>query len=191
MNTTNLFVELIVIGVGAVIWLLLFVFSIFGYGWVPVDDLQSAIAAVPLIAVIYVLGIVSDRLADTVFEWIWMDDLRDPFFPNRKKYYNARRTILIHSERLSDLLEYGRSRMRICRGWAFNSVIIAISLNTFVWTKFGDQQLACPVSIYGSIFLLFLGWGAWFAWRRLAQNEYRKIKEQAEFIASPNSDVKR
>ena len=49
MNTTILFVELIVIGVSAIIWPILLVFSIFGYAWVPVVGLQSAIAAIPII----------------------------------------------------------------------------------------------------------------------------------------------
>ena len=31
MNTTDLFVELIIIGIGGAIWLLLLIFSVFGY----------------------------------------------------------------------------------------------------------------------------------------------------------------
>ena len=188
MSTTNLFVELIVIGVGAFIWLILLVFSMFGYAWVPMDSLQSIGASIPILAVVYVSGIISDRVADTVFEWIWSDDLRKPYFQDRREYYNARRIILTRSERLSDLLEYGRSRLRICRGWAFNSILIAICLNTFVWTKFSDKSFATSISVFGSISILVFALGAWFAWRKLTQNEYRKIKEQAEFITSPDSE---
>ena len=38
MSTTDLFVDLMVIGIGAAIWLILLIFSIFGYEWVPVDQ---------------------------------------------------------------------------------------------------------------------------------------------------------
>lgn len=182
MNTTNLFVELIVIGVGAIIWLILFVFSVFGYAWVPTDYLLSSFAAIPILAVVYVLGIISDRVADTVFDWIWSDNLQKPYFKGRPEYYNARRIILTRSERLSDLLEYGRSRLRICRGWAFNSILIIISLNTFIWANFSNSSFAISISVFGSISLLVIAFGAWFAWRNLTKNEYRKIKEQAEFI---------
>jgi hypothetical protein len=188
MSTTNLFVELIVIGVGASIWLILFIFSMFGYGWVPIERLLSPFAAVPILAVVYVLGIISDRIADAVFEWIWSDDLRESYFQDRQEYYDARRLILTRSERLSDLLEYGRSRLRICRGWAFNLILITVSLNTFLWTSFSDKSFVWPTSIFGSISLLVFALGAWFAWRKLAHNEYRKIKEQSEFIAITGSN---
>jgi hypothetical protein len=188
MNTTNLFVELIVIGVGASIWLVLLILSIFGYAWVPIDHLTSPFAVVPILAVVYVLGIISDRVADAVFEWIWTDDLRGSYFQNRKEYYEARRLILTSSERLSDLLEYGRSRLRICRGWAFHSILIAVSLNTFVWMHFSDKPFAWPISIVGSTSLVVLALAAKFSWQKLAQNEYRKSKEQAQFIVRRESE---
>lgn len=187
MSTTNLFVELIVIGVSAFIWLVLFIFSVFGYAWVPIDLLSSPSAAVAVLAVIYVLGIISDRIADTVFNWIWSDDLRGPYFQDIGEYYKARRLILTRSERLSDLLEYGRSRIRICRGWAFNSILITISLNTFLWMNLSDKSSIWAISIFSSISLLVFAFAAWFAWQKLIKTEYRKIKEQAEFFAPPES----
>jgi hypothetical protein len=187
MSTTSLFVELIVIGVSTLVWLALLIFAVFGYAWVPIDVLLSPAAAVPVLAVVYVLGIISDRIADAVFDRIWSDDLRGPYFQNKAEYYQARRRILIHSERLSDLLEYGRSRLRICRGWAFNSILVAIALNAFLWTNFGNLPSTWPVSIFSSIFLLALAVGAWFAWQRLVKAEYRKIKEQAAIFMSPET----
>lgn len=188
MNTTNLFVELIVIGVGAFIWLILMVFSIFGFAWLPTAALLSPVMTIPILAVIYVLGIISDRIADAVFESIWSDDLLGSYYKDHKEYYHHRRIILTRSERLSDLLEYGRSRLRICRGWAFNSVMIAISLNMFLWIQLGDASFARAILIFGTIFLLLFSFAAWFAWRKLVLNEYRKIKEQAEFIVGPESE---
>ena len=98
MSTTNLFVELLVIGVGASIWLILSTLSVLGYAWVPVDRLLSPSAAVPALALVYVLGIISDRVADAVFELVWSDDLRGSQFRNRSEYYDARRLILARSE---------------------------------------------------------------------------------------------
>jgi len=188
MNTTNLFVELIVIGVGAFMWLVLFVLSVFGFAWVPLERLLSPAATIPILAVIYVLGIISDRIADTVFEWLWSDDLRGYHFKDRREYYNARRLVLTHSERLSDLLEYGRSRLRICRGWAFNLMVVTIGLNTFLWTHLSDKPCAWSISVFGSISFLLFALTAWFAWRKLILSEYRKINEQAEFIIGLRSE---
>jgi len=182
MSTTNLFVELIVIGVGAATWVVLLVLALFGYAWVPVDRLFSPPAAIPLLAVVYVLGIISDRIADVVFQWRWNDDLLDLHYSDRADYFSDRRRILTQSERFSELLEYGRSRLRICRGWAFNSVLIAVALNAFLWSIKGEQGFAWAVSIAGSVSMLVFALAAWFAWRKLVMNEYRKIREQAEYL---------
>ena len=184
MSTTNLFVELIVIGVGAAIWFTLFIFSMFGYHWVPISVLESTPAALPLLAIVYVLGIISDRIADVVFETFWVDGLRKSTFPNKKKYYEAQRLIITKSERLTDLMEYGRSRLRICRGWAFNSVLMAVSLNTFLWSKFYDAPSVSSISIFGTASLLLFSIAAWFVWSKLAKTQYLKIKEQGEFLAN-------
>jgi hypothetical protein len=188
MSTSNLFVELIVIGVGAFIWILLFTLSLFGVDWIPVEQIFSYVAAIPILAIIYVLGIISDRVADAVFEWLWSDDLRGAFFTDRKEYYNSRRIILTRSQRLSDLLEYGRSRLRICRGWTFNSILILISYNTFLFTQLSGQKYVLSLSIFGSLFILLIVVGAWFSWRNLVLSEYLKIKEQAEYVALLKSE---
>ena len=183
MSTTNLFVELIVIGIGAFIWLVLLMLSIFGYAWVPDRDWLGLVAAVPALAFVYVLGIISDRVADALFQRIWTDDLRGAYFANRAEYYDARRVILTRSERLSELLEYGRSRLRICRGWTLNAILIGISLNVFMWQQLGDLPLFWTISIAGSALASVMALGSWFSWRELARNEYRKVREQAEFLA--------
>ncbi len=48
MSTTSLFVELIVVGVGAAIWLALLTLALFGYEWVqvPADKALSIPAAI-------------------------------------------------------------------------------------------------------------------------------------------------
>ena len=108
MNTTNLFVELIVIGAGATLWTLLLILSLFGYAWVPFGGLLSLPALIPILSVIYVLGIVVDRLADALFEQIWKEGLLASVYSqaNRNEQYrNDRRLLYTESDRLADLLE--------------------------------------------------------------------------------------
>jgi hypothetical protein len=66
MSTTTLFVELVVVGVGALAWVCLLLMAGLGHEWVPVDKLFSPSATVPVLALVYLLGIVTDRVADTV-----------------------------------------------------------------------------------------------------------------------------
>ncbi len=57
MSTASLFVELVVIGVGALSWVVLLVLSVFGWNWVPTERVFSSVALVPLLSLIYVFGI--------------------------------------------------------------------------------------------------------------------------------------
>lgn len=178
MNTTNLFVELIVIGASTAGWLVLFSMSLFGFRWLPLAETLTLPALIALLPVVYVLGIVTDRIADAVFDRLWAERLRKNWFSTRTEYYLARRQILTHSEHLSDNLEYGRSRLRICRGWAFNLVLAAVFLNLFIWTRIAGENWALGVSIFGTILILGLALACWYSWRSLSISEYRKIKSQ-------------
>lgn len=183
MSTTNLFVELIVIGVGVAAWLMLLLGAVFGYAWLPADTAVLLSTAVPALAVTYVFGIIWDRIADSVFERLWSDDLRAAYFADRAAYYNARRIILTNSEALSELMEYGRSRLRICRGWSLNAVMIGLSLNILTWTRFAALERAWLLSLAGTVVCAAVAAGSWFAWKSLAKAEYRKIREQSAFLS--------
>lgn len=189
MNTTNLFVELIVIGVGATLWIVLLILSLFGYAWVPFDGLLSLPALIPILSVIYVLGIVVDRLADALFEQIWKEGLLAKVYmqANRNdQYRNDRRLLYTESDRLADLLEYGRSRLRICRGWVVNSVLILVAMNLFIWLRLEPALPRLQVSLVGSGLLFLLILGLWLSWRHLVLTDYRKTKDQAQFLRDRN-----
>ena len=53
-----------------------------------------------------------------------------------------------------------------------------ISAKYYIWS----------ISIFGTVFILLITVGAWFSWRNLVLNEYRKIKEQADYIAQLKSE---
>ena len=190
MGTTNLFVELVVIGVGVLIWLVLFAFTILGF---PPPDFRDGVlfaSAIPLLAITYVAGIIWDRIVDQLFEGIWVDNWRSDYFPTKIDYYNARRTILTKSERLSELLEYGRSRMRICRAWVINSILIGISLDTLLVVRFSDNNNLAAMLFTATSVCMALSIGAWFAWAGMVKTEYRKVKEQSIFLqVEPTNDA--
>jgi hypothetical protein len=87
MSTTTLFVELVVIGAGAAGWLLLLVLAILNPGAVPEGIVKPStellIAALPGV---YVLGIVTDRIADALFEHLFVRGMRDRYFPVTSEY---------------------------------------------------------------------------------------------------------
>jgi hypothetical protein len=190
MGTTDLFVELIVIGMGSTVWIFFLIISIFGFSWVDFNKLFSLPALFPFLSLTYVLGIVFDRISDTIFELIWAKELFRKYYENKDDFHDDRRFIYIHEGRLANLLEYGRSRLRICRGWALNSVLILLTLNFFVWTKLPDSSLKIQVSIFGSFLCIFLACGTWFSWYKLTLNDFRRVKEQANFLKQFQSQLK-
>ena len=66
MNTTHLHLELLRAGVGTTVWVALTILSVFGSQWISPERLFSAQAFVPLLALISLLGILTDRAADWI-----------------------------------------------------------------------------------------------------------------------------
>ena len=180
MNTTNLFVELMVIGVGALSAILLTVAAVFpagSYAHLLNAESFAAIVLVPLLALTYVLGIIVDRLADRLFTRP-AHRLRSHHFEDDASYHHARRTVLAGPEKIANLLEYARSRMRICRGWAVNSMLLLLA-----WNLFADGRAA----FLGTALLFVLLAGSIFAWRMLVASQYRKVLGKYEFICNQAS----
>jgi len=182
MSTTSLFVELIVIGSGVFLWLLFLSLACFGISDIALNQTILLGSAIPVLSFIYVLGIVWDRLADAFFGRVWGDGLRSSEFEDIADYYDSRRVILTKSPELSELLEYGRSRLRICRGWTLNAPLVGLSLELFLFSRPDLLQNTLAVSVLVVAVSVTLTLGCWFAWSSLAKAEYRKVKEQARYI---------
>jgi hypothetical protein len=189
MGTTNLFVELVVIGVGALLWVLLLAGAALGFNPALANHLvKGDNLLIPVLAVTYLFGILTDRMADILFETLWAKRLCHVEFPSKDAYHEARIRVIAKSERLAERLEYGRSRMRICRGWTLNSALIGVSLNLFVWSQLADQRFASRLALAGTLFSGMTALTSWFAWRRLAATEYKKTREQDTYFSAQNKD---
>jgi hypothetical protein len=192
MNTTNLFVELIVIGMAAVVWLCFLAASIFPLK--PIELLSTTVSAsalAPTLAASYILGIAIDRLADFVFQH------RDHKLRARRfsssDYQRARTVIYAQSESLSGWFQYCRSRLRICRGSAINTVLITIAVNAFIWTRRPAPEQALLMSLTCSLAGLTLAVGFWAAWERLTNSEYQRLEQEwvGSKDQSPNQALQR
>jgi hypothetical protein len=179
MSTTTLFVELVVVGVGAMAWLCLLIVAAFGHAWIPLDRVVSPSATVPVLALVYVLGIVSDRVADAVLGPLWAKGNRARVYGGDDHAYAADKMLVLATPQFSRLFEYNKSLQRICRGWTFNAIVLLLSLHALLWLRLGVSAATGLVAAVGSAFLLLLAGGCWFSARRLNAVQYRKIKEQA------------
>ena len=182
MGTTELFVELIVIGIGGAAWIVLAVLSAFGYRWIPLEQALSLPVLVPALSLVYLVGIITDRLADVLFEAIWVPGLRRKHYDSNHSARDDRRLIYTHNEYLASLIEYGRSRLRICRGWAFNATLCLVAANVFLALQFPASAFRTSLFWGVNLALGLIALLSWYTWYSLLDTQYRRLKDDAAFI---------
>jgi len=185
MTTTQLFAELLVIGIGGVLWLSLAVASIFGYrfnkGFPQVDPLLL----IALGGIAYLLGIVIDRLAFSIFGII--EKKNQELVLGKSGMPTARvieRYILLNSDKLASQILYNRSRLRICRAWILNFALI-----TLAFTGWNLRVKALSFSQWFGITTLSIGLCFLTAWiaLTLSRDHYKNILESYEFLISDSA----
>ncbi|MBA3916376.1 MAG: hypothetical protein H0X25_21530 [Acidobacteriales bacterium] len=183
MSTTNLFVELLVIGMGSAGWLALLAASALGYNSAFLGNLSSkAAAALPGVIGIYLLGIIVDRIADSVMHSLRSDRKCRKYFTSQEESLKERGFVLTKSRYFAKQFDYNRSRQRICRGWILNALILAVSLNVFLVVHPEVTEHPGRLSVVGTATLLLLALGCWFSWERLADTELKRIRDQAKWL---------
>lgn len=191
VNTTNLFVELLVIGVGAAGWLALFVCAALGYDAAFVKKLLSTPAAIlPAIVAIYLLGIITDRVADSLLHFLRSERQRLRHFPTEDECLSTRGYVLAKSPYFATQFDYSRSRQRICRGWILNFLLLSVSMNVLLFsrpevlTRVGNLSAVSSshLSMVVTPILLLLAAGCWFSWEKLADTELKRTKDQAKLL---------
>lgn len=154
MTTTQLFVELLVIGLGVLIWVALFIAGLLG---VPFEksifDIKWSIWP-PLLGLAYVFGILLDRFMYSVFNRRHNIIMRHILCDN--KYLEPpilERMVMNDSEPLNYMIHYNRSRSRICRAWFLNFLLIGASFA--IW-QYRVNQISNPCLLVIVLLLLFL-----------------------------------
>lgn len=180
MKTTNLFVELVVVGTGAALSIVLFFYTFFGDRLLSDQKLSvtsspgDLASIIPVLSVIYVLGIVVDKIAYRIFK-ATEDQLRLNKFGCGEEGYYERRHHLYTSANTAhaiEVLEYGRSKIRICRGWTVNSVLLIVALICYMVFRNGFDVLV----LVGIISLGLLAWLTQWSWKVATKVEHRFLE---------------
>lgn len=164
MTTTAVFAEIIVVGLEAEAWLALLVLAIFGDDWVDVGAVNewTALLTILVLAAAYVLGIIVDRLADTTVSFAarkleprwrriaaWFTKR---FGDHKKKHgpsHQDKRLLVLYKsggDGMAKFLDYQRSRMRVARGTALNTMFAIPAVVAFLWA----ETDAAPAWIIGA-----------------------------------------
>ena len=126
MKTTNLFIELLVIGVGAVLCLGLLIHNLADLSSFKELSINSAVLLFPITAVTYVFGIIFDRIFDILTD-PWDKYIRHQHLTDEQ--YKDVRTILYNDSRMvQDVFDYTKNRVRIVRSWMFYFPLLAAQI---------------------------------------------------------------
>jgi hypothetical protein len=183
MATTQVFVELLIIGMGAGIWLVLLLAAILGYRFDTVIPKADTWCVVVLGGLAYVLGITVDRLARNLFKAV---ENR----MGRKRSHDAEaserreRYILTNSEALAGQIHYNRSRLRICRAWTLN-IFLTLVFFLFWNLRVGaiEPGTCAAMIVVGCVLCALVATAAWTLSGDCEKNlvgSYTFLKEQKE-----------
>jgi D-alanyl-lipoteichoic acid acyltransferase DltB (MBOAT superfamily) len=177
MSTTQLFAELLVSGTGVVIWLAFLLAWAFRISFQDLTSDANIFTLAPIVAIAYVLGIVMDRLGYSIFRGSEhrlrnriVDSKESPPIRDQEMY------VVTNSNELGLQINYNRSRLRICRSWIINFILIAIS--SALWGYSFDPGTA----LYLPIASLLLSLATLFIWSRLVIDHYRNIQTSYNYL---------
>ena len=179
MSITTLYAELVVVGTGALLSVLLLVYAFFGASWVPklsADSIGTVISLVPALSVVYVLGIIVVSISHRIFDGL-EEHLRTGLLGEIN--YGEVRNELYTSPNVQNLVhdfEFRRSKVRICRGWYLNCVLLMVAL----LACYGNGRTGLQVTLFGCAALAFLAAGAFVSWHTATTTELDWIKSFAQ-----------
>jgi len=187
MSTTALFIELLITGIQAAIWLALIIFCLLGFDWINPERLKGfeVLLAVILLPIVYPAGVFIDNLADNLFR-PWELKIRELY--NLKKTQTAL-TLLMRTkdQSLASHFSYIRSRIRISRSSAFNFALMTIASVAFTVVRLrGVSKFPFWRTLLLEIFIGFsLTALAALAWRHINHSFFKWIVKGYDI----NSDI--
>ncbi|ANP56718.1 hypothetical protein AVL59_23225 [Streptomyces griseochromogenes] len=171
-----MFVEVLVVGIGFLTSLGILAAAVAGPGnsrrLALVAD--TPLAAGAALALAYALGILIDRAADTALTTV-RRRLRSQSFPTSAAYAQARLKISEMPE-LAALADYARSRLRVCRGWILNSIMLTLAIDLALWRYSVEDRplLVATATVLGTLAAL----GFYLSWHAITATGYRKLAAQ-------------
>ncbi len=159
---------------------MLLVLGCFGTDWISVSEFQKWVALITILAVAlsYVLGVIADRLADAMMGWVARchrvvpvaaEALEPETVEQRDRRWAKEHLMLCivmkESEDLAKFLDYQRSRMRVARATAVNTVLAVPGLVLLILRAKPSAGVIVFIAI--AVMLLAIA-SRWVSGRRLA-----------------------
>jgi len=185
--TTAVFAEILIVGLEAAAWLALLILGVLGRSGVDVHGLKGwdALVTIVVVAGVYALGIVVDRISDSLGRWLestsfgkrfdtYVDLKGDGVLPEDTR--EKRFAVMQSGGGMAQFLEYQRSRLRVARA-SFVNLALALPSGLLYFLRRPDISWG-PIAVYGvAVSLLtvasyFTARRIWMAYTRGLQQAY-------------------
>jgi hypothetical protein len=177
MAVSVIFVEILFTGLQASIWLALFLVAIFGSSWIDLNALKGweNLATLIVLALSYALGVLIDRVADSLFSPL-DHRLRRKIIPDKDAPVKEMRLFLISKEDgTSKLLEYTRSRLRTARSTTVNIFCLFIGLIVYrVMQQSSIFNMTTIFHLAASVVGMAI---SFYAWQRHTKTYYLRLAQ--------------
>ena len=168
-NLQSLYVELIIIGLETMMWITSFsvYFTDIQYIFVIEKIIETLPASVFLLGVMYILGLIFDRIADLIFQKT-ENQIRV------KSGLKAQSSILVWTEsKQEEYFKFTRSKIRILRSSAINIPLFVISIIINIVKYYPSKYLFLIfVVVTGCILSYF----SWICYKQAITNFYNKAR---------------
>jgi hypothetical protein len=188
MATTAIFAEILIVGLQATVWVALAVTALLDFQWGNLDSLSNwdSLITVFILASAYTLGIIVDRVADSMFDPLDRR-LRKKALSDKQplpEVHKMRLTVMALDDERSRFLDYVRSRVRVARATAFNLALIIITSLFLISRR--PQVLASTISRRAADIVILIGLillaMAAYAWVRITRTFYWRLAEAYQIL---------
>jgi hypothetical protein len=191
MNTTNLFIEILIIGYMGLPWLFMTLAIMFGLPnfQVLLDIINKAefVIAIALTSFAYFLGILVDRIADSVLE-TWDNRVREKLIQGKEPSILSMQAVLfLKSPESVERFGYQQNRLRVVRAGIVNVGLFLLSSLIFIFTRIQDARL--KVSCLGFLVIVVVIWGlTFFTYNRITWSYWKRTRR--EYLAAIGKEAK-
>lgn len=182
MSTTAIIIEHLIGGVLGATWIILLLLTVFGYHWVPIDQIKEF--SVPIafwsLAIVYPMGIFIDELADRLLH-TRMQAVRDKrlqsegLSPEDDTLTALNLLPRIDDEFVKSYFNYIRMRIRISRTATLNFPLIAATAVLFTVIHFWSSPSWWGIIITETILGIALTFFATWAWYRVSDTFAKQV----------------
>jgi hypothetical protein len=190
MATTAIIAEILVTGLQATVWLTFASLSATGLNWITGEtavQMQdwAGLITVFVLGFAYTLGIIVDRVADSLLHPIDKRFRPKRFGSKLPSVANARLEVMSKNEELTRFLDFVRSRMRLARATCLNLILITLTAAVLLATQTSAGYLQIMGAVAGGLTLFSL---SAFAWRRISQTYYKRLEQAYKIVLQQQRD---